>query len=79
MLLKVVLDKTAFVKYKISNNFKQPKTTKNPWENPYPPMVFKTLKKKSTNHKSRDFCQMFVISKKKTIPKGIDKKFFENL
>jgi hypothetical protein len=34
MLLKVVLDKTAFVKYKISNNFKQPKTTKNPWENP---------------------------------------------
>jgi hypothetical protein len=68
MLLKVVPDKTALEKFKISNNFKQPKTTKNPWENPYQPMDFKTLKKKSTNQKSRDFCQMFVISKKKTIP-----------
>jgi hypothetical protein len=49
---KVVFDKTAFVKFKISNNFKQnidethSKTTKNLQENPYQPMEFKNLKKK---------------------------------
>jgi hypothetical protein len=31
-------------------------------------MDFKNLKKKSANQKSRNFCQTFVISKKKTIP-----------
>jgi hypothetical protein len=30
--------------------------------------ILKNLKKKSVNQKSADFCQMFVISKKKTIP-----------
>jgi hypothetical protein len=30
-------------------------------------MDFKSLEKKSAKQKSRDFCQMFVISKKKTV------------
>jgi hypothetical protein len=38
------------------------KTTKNPDENPDLPMVSKNLKKISAN---QNFCQMFVISKKK--------------
>jgi hypothetical protein len=51
MLLKIVFDKTAFVKFKIGNNLKQIsdetfKTTKNPYENPYQPKDFKNLKKK---------------------------------
>jgi hypothetical protein len=66
---RAVFDKTAFVKFKINNNFKQnsdethskqPKIHTSLW-------IFKNLKKKkSANQKSRDFCQMFVISKKKT-------------
>ena len=64
MLLEVVFDKTVFVKFRISNNFKQniDKTHQN--------------NKKSTNQKSRDFCQMFVISKKKTIPQAMYLKIY---
>jgi hypothetical protein len=39
---------------------------------------FKNLKKKSTNQKSPDFCQMFVISKKK-YPRVLFKKTVKNL
>jgi hypothetical protein len=42
MLPMVAFDKSAFVKFKISNNFK---TTKNPQEIPNQPMDFKNLKK----------------------------------
>ncbi len=76
-LLKVVFDKTSFVKFKISmidNQLKQniDKTHSKQLKihrkiHPYQPMDFKNIKKKSANQKSRDFCQMFVISKKKTI------------
>ncbi len=64
MLLTVVFDKTAIVKFKIGNNFKWNifKTPKNPKENPYQPMDFKNPKKKSANQKSSDSCKMFVIS-----------------
>jgi hypothetical protein len=57
--------------FEISNNFKKNidekyfKTTKNPYENPYQPLDFKISRKKSANQKSRDFCQIFLISKKK--------------
>ncbi len=74
MLLRVVFDKTAFVQFKIVNNFKQnlnethSKQTKihrkihtNLW-------ILKIWRKKSANQKSLDFCQMFAISKKKTVP-----------
>ncbi len=64
MLLKVVFDKTVFVKFRISNNFKQ-KIDKTHQNN-----------KKSMNQKSRDFCQMFVIYKKKTIPQAMDLKIY---
>ncbi len=37
-------------------------------QNPYQPMDFKNLKKKPANQKSQDFCQMFFISEKKSIP-----------
>ncbi len=37
----------------------------------------KTQEKKSRNQKSQDFCQMFVISKKKHIPKVMDLKFYK--
>jgi hypothetical protein len=69
MLLKVFFDKTAFVKFKITKNFKQnidethseqPKIHTSPW-------ILKTQEKKTVNQKSQDFCQMFVISKKKSI------------
>jgi hypothetical protein len=40
---------------------------KKPYENQYQPMDFKkSPEKKSVSQKSQDFCQMFVISKKKT-------------
>jgi hypothetical protein len=68
MLLKVVFDKTVFVKFKIRNNpkqnidethSKQPKIHRlihtSLW-------ILKISKKKSLNQKSEDFCQMFVIS-----------------
>ncbi len=45
MLLKIVFDKTVFVKFKISNNFKKKlmkhvQNTKNLSENPYHPIDF---------------------------------------
>jgi hypothetical protein len=39
----------------------------------------KILRKKSMNQTPLDFCLMFVISKKKSISYGMDKKFIENL
>ncbi len=72
MLLKVVFDKTAFVKFKIRNYFtqniyeilsKQPKIHTSLW-------ILKISRKKSENQKSRDFCHMFVIFKQKTIHFG---------
>ncbi len=33
------------------------------------PMDFKNIRKKFANQESRDFCQMFVIAKKKTYPR----------
>jgi hypothetical protein len=74
MLLKVFFNEKAFLKFKISNNFKQnidKIETKQPkiqgkihtslW-------ITKISRKKSMNQKSQDFSQMFVISKKKTVP-----------
>jgi hypothetical protein len=40
----------------------------NQTKKPIPAYGLKIPRKKSVNQKSRDFCQMFVISKKKTIP-----------
>jgi hypothetical protein len=40
---------------------------------------YKSQEKKSANKKSQDFCQKFVIYKKKTITKGRDLKSIENL
>jgi hypothetical protein len=74
MLLKVVFDKTAFVKFKISNNSKQNidethskqlKTHRNMYTIQW---VSKISRKKSGNNKSRHFCQMFVISKRIPYP-----------
>ncbi len=85
MLLKVVLDKTTLVKFKINNNFKQnidetySKQPKIHRKIHTSLRIFKIWRKKSTNQKSWDFCQMFVISKKKTIPWGMDQKSIENL
>jgi hypothetical protein len=75
MLLKAVFDKTAFVKFNISNNFnqnidethsKQPKLHRifhnSQW-------ISKIASKISATQKPRDFCQMLVISKKETIPR----------
>ncbi len=36
--------------------------------------ILKIFFKKSSNQKSPDLCQMFVISKKETIPQGMDLK-----
>jgi hypothetical protein len=74
MLLKVVFDKTAFVKFKISNNFKQniDKTHSKQQKIHNRQWILKVSSKKSPNQKSQDFSQMFVISKKKTIPKAMD-------
>ena len=78
MLLKVVFDQTAFKKFRISDNFKQniyethskqQKIHTRQW-------ILKVLSKQSTNQKSQDFCQMFVISKKKTIPQAMYLKIY---
>ncbi len=66
MLAKVVFDKTEFVKFKISNNFKQnmmKNTSKQPkihrkiynsiW-------ILKISREKSASQRSPDFCQIFV-------------------
>jgi hypothetical protein len=69
LLLKVVFDKIAFGKFNVSNNFKQnvdethskqPKKSVGKFKLAYG--FEKSLEKKSVNQKSRDFCQMFVIS-----------------
>jgi hypothetical protein len=71
---EINFDKTAFVKFKVSNNLKeniddthskQPKIHRKIHTKLW---ILKILRKKSGNQKSRDFCQMFVISQKKTIP-----------
>ncbi len=68
LLLKVVFDKTAFVKLKISNNFnqnidethsKQPKIHRKIHTSLW---ILKVSRKKSSNQTSWDFCQKFVIS-----------------
>jgi hypothetical protein len=72
MLPSAVYDLTAFVNFKISNNFKQTlmKQIKNnqiqyPLENPSQPMDFKNLKKKIREPKvSRLLPNLCVISKK---------------
>jgi hypothetical protein len=78
MLLKVVFDQTAFKKFRISDNFKQniyethskqQKIHTRQW-------ILKVLSKQSTNQKSQDFCQMFVMSKKITIPQATDLKIY---
>ncbi len=76
MLLKVVFDKKAFLKFRISDNFKQniDKTRSKQQKIHNRQWILKVSSKKSTNQKSRDFCQMFVISKKKTIPQAMDLK-----
>ncbi len=67
-------DKTEFVKFKISNNFKQNinathlkkihiKIHSRQW-------ILKIQRKKSANQKSQDVCQIFVISKKKARTSG---------
>ncbi len=67
----VIFDKTAFVKFKISNNFKQnidetdlkqPKIHRKIYTRLW---ILKISRKKSANQNSRDFCQIFVISNKK--------------
>jgi hypothetical protein len=64
---KVVFDKTAFVKFKISNNFKQ-NIDETHSKQPKIRRKIHTNLKVSKEKKSWDFCQMFVISEKKTIP-----------
>jgi hypothetical protein len=79
MLLKVVFYKTTFVKFRISNNFKQnidKNTFKTTTKNHTRQWILKVFSKKSTNQKSQDFCHMFVISKKKTIPQAMDLKIY---
>jgi hypothetical protein len=73
--LKVVFDKTAFAKFKISNKFNKTCTLKFIGKSK-PASGFWNLKKKSANQKSCDFCQMFVIPRKKTIPLGMDLKMY---
>jgi hypothetical protein len=58
--LKVIFDKPAFIKFKISNIFKQDidGTVLNQLqEKPYQSMNLKKLKKKSRNQKSQDFAK----------------------
>ncbi len=86
MLLTVVFDKTASVKFKISNNFKwnidgtnskqqqqkiQRKIHTSLW-------ILKIRRKKSANQKSWDSCKMFVIFKMKTIPAFVKFKISNN-
>jgi hypothetical protein len=60
ILLVTLFFASFFYIYFDETDSKQPKIH---W-NPYQPMVFSNLKKKSANQKSRDFCHMFVISDK---------------
>ncbi len=72
-MIQLFFDKTAFVKLEISNNFKQnidetdlkqPNIHRNIHTSLW---IFKVSSKKSTNQKSRDFCQFFLISNKTSI------------
>ncbi len=65
-----IFDKTAFFKFKISNNFKQnidetdlkqPKIHRKIHTSPW---ILKISRKKSANQKARDFSKIFVISSK---------------
>ncbi len=68
MLPKIVFDKIEFFKFKIINNFKQNiDETDFQYNQPYQHMDFKNLKKKIREPKGWDFCQIFVISNKKSI------------
>jgi hypothetical protein len=73
---KVVFDKTAFVKFKISNNLTQniDETDSNNKKfigKSIPAYGFKkSQEKKSANQKSQDFCQIFVICNKKILRLG---------
>jgi hypothetical protein len=73
MLLKVAFDKTAFVKFNICNDFKpnidetHSKQPKIHWKIHTSLWILKITRQNSVNQKSRGFCQMFVISKIKTI------------
>ncbi len=77
MLLKVIFNKTAFVKFKISNNFKRnidethsklPKIHRKIHTSQW---ILKISTKKSVNQKPWDFCQMFVASKKENHTLGL--------
>ncbi len=69
MLPKVVSDKTAFVKFKISNNLNQ-NIDETDSKHPKIHRILKISRKKSANQKSKDFCNIFVISNKKTYRLG---------
>ncbi len=83
MLPKVDFNKTAFVKFKISNNIKQ-SIGETDWKqpqihrkNPYQPMGFKNLKKKKIHEaKVSRLSPNFVISNKKLHKLGFG---FKNL
>ena len=69
MPLNAAFDKTAFVKFKISHNFKQninETNTKQP-EIHTSLWILKISRKKSANQKSQDFCQIFMIYTEKSI------------
>jgi hypothetical protein len=72
MLLKVVFDKTMFVKFKQNIDEKQSKQPKINRKIDTSQRILKISRKKSASKKSWDFCQKFVISQKKTIPYGMD-------
>jgi hypothetical protein len=75
----------VFVKFQIRNNSKQninethSKQPKIHGEIHARLWIIKHSWEKSANQKFQDFCQMFEISKKKTIPYAKDLKSFENL
>ncbi len=68
--MKVILDKTALVKFKITNNLKQNmiKHIQNNQKSIGKSIQPMESRKKICESKVSRFCQMFVISKKKTIP-----------
>jgi hypothetical protein len=74
-LLKVVFDKTAFVKFNFSNNFKQNIVETHSEQQKIHRKIQTSLwilnisRKESANQKSQDFCQMSVISINKPYPR----------
>jgi hypothetical protein len=75
MLPKVVFEQTAFVKLKFSKNLnktlmnqilkKQPNIYRQIHTSPW--ILKISREKKSANQESRDYCQVFVISNKKSL------------